>query len=186
MPAWPWAAAGTRCPLLGGAQRCSGCGRGTGSGRAPAPHKAAWSRARPLPGTAGERGAGGQLKSVTNKGGLRGAAGTTAGKQPPPRKALRICLRAGQSLAGSLQPGERWGGTFSPSFCCRARCQPGLWPRPVQLFFHHVKIIESQNHFGWKRPLRSSRTINATPPTPPPNHGPKNLNSMSVKRLQGW
>ncbi|KAK4825514.1 hypothetical protein QYF61_000027, partial [Mycteria americana] len=49
------------------------------------------------------------------------------------------------------------------------------------------RITESQNHIGWKRPLRSSSpTINLTLPRPPLHHVSKYLIQMSFKYLQGW
>ncbi|KAK4815867.1 hypothetical protein QYF61_009918 [Mycteria americana] len=49
------------------------------------------------------------------------------------------------------------------------------------------QITESQNHIGWKRPLRSSSpTINLTPPKPPLHHVSKHLIQTSFKYLQGW
>ncbi|KAK4814017.1 hypothetical protein QYF61_004647 [Mycteria americana] len=46
---------------------------------------------------------------------------------------------------------------------------------------------ESQNHIGWKRPLRSSSpTINLTLPKPPLHHVHKHLMQTSFKYLQGW
>ncbi|KAK4815879.1 hypothetical protein QYF61_009930 [Mycteria americana] len=46
---------------------------------------------------------------------------------------------------------------------------------------------ESQNHIGWKRPLRSSSpTINLTLPKPPLHHVSKHLIQTSFKYLQGW
>ncbi|KAK4816266.1 LOW QUALITY PROTEIN: hypothetical protein QYF61_014338 [Mycteria americana] len=49
------------------------------------------------------------------------------------------------------------------------------------------KVEESQNHIGWKRPLRSlSPTINLTLPRPPLHHVPKHLIQTSFKYLQGW
>jgi len=48
-------------------------------------------------------------------------------------------------------------------------------------------IIESENHLGWKRTLRSSSpTTNPTLPSPPLNHVPKCHSYMSFKYLQGW
>ncbi|KAK4821623.1 hypothetical protein QYF61_026057 [Mycteria americana] len=48
-------------------------------------------------------------------------------------------------------------------------------------------ITESQNHIGWKRPLRSSSpTINLTLPRPPLHHVSKYLIQTSFKYLQGW
>ncbi|KAK4810753.1 hypothetical protein QYF61_007727 [Mycteria americana] len=48
-------------------------------------------------------------------------------------------------------------------------------------------ITESQNHIGWKRPLRSSSpTVNLTLPRPPLHHVPKHLIQTSFKYLQGW
>ncbi|KAK4817052.1 hypothetical protein QYF61_026360 [Mycteria americana] len=50
--------------------------------------------------------------------------------------------------------------------------------------FH--RITESQNHIGWKRPLRSSSpTINLTLPKPPLYHVSKHLIQTSFKYLQG-
>ncbi|KAK4829272.1 hypothetical protein QYF61_002664 [Mycteria americana] len=47
--------------------------------------------------------------------------------------------------------------------------------------------LESQNHIGWKRPLRSlSPTVNLTLPRPPLYHVPKHLIQTSIKYLQGW
>ena len=47
-------------------------------------------------------------------------------------------------------------------------------------------IIESQNHEGWKRPLRSSSpTMNPTPPCLL-NHVPKGHIYMGFEPLQGW
>ncbi|KAK4826690.1 hypothetical protein QYF61_010699 [Mycteria americana] len=52
-------------------------------------------------------------------------------------------------------------------------------------YFH--RITESQNHIGWKRPLRSSSpTINLTLPKPPLHHVSKYLIQTSFKYLQGW
>ncbi|KAK4829521.1 hypothetical protein QYF61_005160 [Mycteria americana] len=49
------------------------------------------------------------------------------------------------------------------------------------------RITESQNHIGWKRPLRSSSpTINLTLPKPPLHHVSKHLIQTSFKYLQGW
>ncbi|KAK4825179.1 hypothetical protein QYF61_024659 [Mycteria americana] len=49
------------------------------------------------------------------------------------------------------------------------------------------RITESQNHIGWKRPLRSSSpTINLTLPRPPLHHVSKHLIQTSFKYLQGW
>ena len=49
------------------------------------------------------------------------------------------------------------------------------------------RIIQSQNHLGWKRPLTSSSpTINLTLPSPSPNHVPKHHIYTSFKYLQGW
>ncbi|KAK4808258.1 hypothetical protein QYF61_011892 [Mycteria americana] len=46
---------------------------------------------------------------------------------------------------------------------------------------------ESQNHIGWKRPLRSSSpTVNLTLPRPPLHHVPKHLIQTAFKYLQGW
>ncbi|KAK4817794.1 hypothetical protein QYF61_027798 [Mycteria americana] len=45
---------------------------------------------------------------------------------------------------------------------------------------------ESQNHIGWKRPLRSSPTVSLTLPRPPLYHVPKHLIQTSFKYLQGW
>ncbi|KAK4807436.1 hypothetical protein QYF61_001987, partial [Mycteria americana] len=51
----------------------------------------------------------------------------------------------------------------------------------------YYRITESQNHIGWKRPLRSSSpTANLTLPKPPLHHVPKHLIQMSFKYLQGW
>ena len=48
-------------------------------------------------------------------------------------------------------------------------------------------FTESQNHLGWKRPLRSSSPIiNLTLPSPPLNHVPKPHIYISFKYLQGW
>ncbi|KAK4833008.1 hypothetical protein QYF61_027110 [Mycteria americana] len=48
-------------------------------------------------------------------------------------------------------------------------------------------LTESQNHIGWKRPLRSSSpTVNLTLPSPPLNHVPEHLIQTSFKYLQGW
>ncbi|KAK4815422.1 hypothetical protein QYF61_001410 [Mycteria americana] len=53
--------------------------------------------------------------------------------------------------------------------------------------FENHRITESQNHIGWKRPLRSSSpTINLTLPKPPLHHVPKHLIQTSFKYLQGW
>ncbi|KAK4818041.1 hypothetical protein QYF61_004568 [Mycteria americana] len=50
-----------------------------------------------------------------------------------------------------------------------------------------MKITESQNRIGWKRPLRSSSpTVNLTLPRPPLHHVPKHLIQTSFKYLQGW
>ncbi|KAK4818807.1 hypothetical protein QYF61_019736 [Mycteria americana] len=50
-----------------------------------------------------------------------------------------------------------------------------------------VRLIESQNHIGWKRPLRSSSpTVNLTLPRPPLDHVPKHLIQTSFKYFQGW
>ncbi|KAK4831375.1 hypothetical protein QYF61_017506 [Mycteria americana] len=50
-----------------------------------------------------------------------------------------------------------------------------------------VTASESQNHIGWKRPLRSSSpTINLTLPRPPLHHVSKHLIQTSFKYLQGW
>jgi len=50
-----------------------------------------------------------------------------------------------------------------------------------------VRIIDSQNHLGWKRPLRSSSpTVNLALPTPPLNHVPKHHIYVSFKYVQGW
>ncbi|KAK4831600.1 hypothetical protein QYF61_018360 [Mycteria americana] len=49
------------------------------------------------------------------------------------------------------------------------------------------RITESQNHIGWKRPLRSlSPTINLTLPKPPLHHVSKHLIQTSFKYFQGW
>ncbi|KAK4824091.1 hypothetical protein QYF61_010602 [Mycteria americana] len=49
------------------------------------------------------------------------------------------------------------------------------------------RIIESQNHLGWKRPLRSSSpTVNLTLPSPPLNHVPQHHIYTSFKYLQRW
>ncbi|KAK4813411.1 hypothetical protein QYF61_004748, partial [Mycteria americana] len=46
---------------------------------------------------------------------------------------------------------------------------------------------KSQNHIGWKRPLRSSSpTINLILPKPPLHHVHKHLIQTSFKYLQGW
>ncbi|KAK4812871.1 hypothetical protein QYF61_024168, partial [Mycteria americana] len=46
---------------------------------------------------------------------------------------------------------------------------------------------ESQNHTGWKRPLRSSSpTVNLILPRPPLHHVSKHLIQTSFKYLQGW
>ncbi|KAK4826281.1 hypothetical protein QYF61_006728, partial [Mycteria americana] len=67
---------------------------------------------------------------------------------------------------------------------------------PVTCSFNNTKasgfrtlkgITESQNHIGWKRPLRSSSpTINLTLPKPPLHHVSKHLIQTSFKYLQGW
>ena len=50
-----------------------------------------------------------------------------------------------------------------------------------------LRIIESQNHLSWKRPLRSSSpTINLSLPSPPLNRVPKRHVYTSFKYLQGW
>ncbi|KAK4825857.1 hypothetical protein QYF61_003131 [Mycteria americana] len=51
-------------------------------------------------------------------------------------------------------------------------------------FIH--RITESKNRIGWKRPLRSSPTVNLTLPRPPLDHVPKHLIQTSFKYLQGW
>ncbi|KAK4807435.1 hypothetical protein QYF61_001986 [Mycteria americana] len=49
------------------------------------------------------------------------------------------------------------------------------------------RITESQNHIGWKRPLRSSSpTVNLTLPKPPLHHVSKYLIQTPFKYLQGW
>ncbi|KAK4824291.1 LOW QUALITY PROTEIN: hypothetical protein QYF61_013036 [Mycteria americana] len=56
-----------------------------------------------------------------------------------------------------------------------------------QLFWDLLRITESQNRIGWKRPLRSSSpTVNSTLPRPPLYHVPKHLIQTSFKYLQGW
>ncbi|KAK4823524.1 hypothetical protein QYF61_003033 [Mycteria americana] len=58
----------------------------------------------------------------------------------------------------------------------------------VKTFRHgKTRITESQNHIGWKRPLRSSSpTVNLTLPSPPLHHVPKHLIQTSFEYLQGW
>ncbi|KAK4815135.1 hypothetical protein QYF61_017576 [Mycteria americana] len=58
----------------------------------------------------------------------------------------------------------------------------------IQYFLWNIhRITESQNHIGWKRPLRSSSpTINLTLPKPPLHHVSKHLIQTSFKYLQGW
>ena len=52
---------------------------------------------------------------------------------------------------------------------------------------HGAGILESQNHLGWKKPLRSSSpTINLTLPSPPLSHAPKHHVYTAFKHLQGW
>ncbi|KAK4810666.1 hypothetical protein QYF61_007466 [Mycteria americana] len=49
-----------------------------------------------------------------------------------------------------------------------------------------VSHTKSQNHIGWKRPLRSSSpTVNLTLPRPPLHHVPKHLIQTSFKYFQG-
>ncbi|KAK4807064.1 hypothetical protein QYF61_018405 [Mycteria americana] len=58
---------------------------------------------------------------------------------------------------------------------------------PLVLSARGSRITESQNHIGWKRPLRSSSpTINLTLPKPPLHHVSKHLIQTSFKYLQGW
>jgi len=48
-------------------------------------------------------------------------------------------------------------------------------------------FIASQNHLGWKRPLRSlSPTVNLTLPSPPLHHVPKCHIHTSFEYPQGW
>jgi len=57
---------------------------------------------------------------------------------------------------------------------------------PIFENFNH-KVIESQNHLGWIRPLRpSSPIIKLTPPSPPLNHVSKYYVYMAFRHLQGW
>ncbi|KAK4831331.1 LOW QUALITY PROTEIN: hypothetical protein QYF61_016820, partial [Mycteria americana] len=58
---------------------------------------------------------------------------------------------------------------------------------PYNQLWHLVRITESQDRIGWKRPLRSSSpTLNLTLPSPPLHHVPEHLIQTSVKYLQGW
>ncbi|KAK4815585.1 hypothetical protein QYF61_004800 [Mycteria americana] len=67
-------------------------------------------------------------------------------------------------------------------------CEVGQpWLRGPALLPREVRVTESQNRLGWKRPLRSSSpTINLTLPRPPLNRVPKHHIYVSFKYLQGW
>ncbi|KAK4808595.1 hypothetical protein QYF61_009898 [Mycteria americana] len=72
----------------------------------------------------------------------------------------------------------RWANLFhSPGICV---------PTKADLCSAEPQA-ESQDHIGWKRPLRSSSpTINLTLPKPPLHHVSKHLIQTSFKYLQGW
>ncbi|KAK4826058.1 hypothetical protein QYF61_004173 [Mycteria americana] len=64
--------------------------------------------------------------------------------------------------------------------------QANTKPSSTPYWSHPYRITESQNHTGWKRPLRSSSpTVNLTLPRPPLNHVPKHLIQPSFKYFQG-
>ena len=63
-----------------------------------------------------------------------------------------------------------------------------IFLQPNDFYFSFVVsvFVESWNHLGWKRPLRSlSPTINLTLPCPPLNHVPKRHVYMSFIYFQG-
>ncbi|KAK4822553.1 hypothetical protein QYF61_015822 [Mycteria americana] len=71
----------------------------------------------------------------------------------------------------------------------RTAMSPPTSEKETQAFLGVVgfwRITESQNRIGWKRPLRSSPTVNLTLPRPPLYHVPKHLIQTSFKYLQGW
>ncbi|KAK4815973.1 hypothetical protein QYF61_010841 [Mycteria americana] len=87
---------------------------------------------------------------------------------------------------------KAWGFWWTPS---RTQASTVRWwqrNQTVSWAVHEEECCqqvegESQNHVGWKRPLRSSSpTINLTLPKPPLHHVSKHLIQTSFKYLQGW
>ncbi|KAK4827938.1 hypothetical protein QYF61_022553 [Mycteria americana] len=112
--------------------------------------------------------------------------------------ALPIGRNAGLDLAlnpFSIQAASQW-------YLSRLRAPADLYKSPgltytilcfkafgkiTEVDLEQTVLTESQNHIGWKRPLRSSSpTINLTLPKPPLHHVSKHLIQTSFKYLQGW
>lgn len=92
------------------------------------------------------------------------------------------------------------------SLCCQAAATPVLgipshilpvyepakslwhkWQTPTPRSPEHRIISKSQNHLGWKRPLRlSSPTFDLALPCPPLKHVTKPYIFMFFNDLQGW